>query len=68
MVLNRSFVVFIFEDKIFEFYRDVIFNFDGILNLNFFKDVQGRILKDLDFVEIFRRRGFIKFGFFRILF
>nr|CAB40817.1 unnamed protein product [Neurospora intermedia] len=57
-VLNRSLVVLTSEDKIPEPHRDVIFNSDGTPNPNLPKDVQGRILKDPDFVEILRRRGF----------
>lgn len=57
-VLNRSLVVLTSEDKIPEPHRDIIFNSDGTPNPNLPKDVQGRILKDPNFVEILRRRGF----------
>lgn len=57
-VLNRSLVILSSEDKIPEPHRDVIFNSDGTPNPNLPKDVQGRIQKDPNFVEILRRRGF----------
>lgn len=57
-VLNRSLVVLKKEDLIPEPHREIIFNSDGTPNPNLPKDVQGRILKDPDFVQILRSKGY----------